>query len=273
MNSKNCYRNRYKALIESNLSILPEKIDEVFGDHPTASVYYYLGYLGRNAEAEAKARTERAMEADTDPSSSAPAMFAGMVTEQDQQKAFAYGYISALHKAHVYSPALLLHGDNMVRRVVEDTYGWLSDAQGELVVLTASGLKRKIKTYLSHSSKQVYTHIGTLSDAFITGYQTAFLQFDRYDRCLFMDGHVLATQIIGDLVAFDVAEENAQRACARIIVQEFGNPEQFRAALREQAILTNDGNLVPNPDSPGQDADASDSDRSTEVSFSGTLLQ
>lgn len=196
-----------------NSANLPEDIDKIFGDHPTASAFYYIGFLEKYTEAQLRT---------------------SQVREISQRTAFCYGYLSALHKAHIYSPVLFPYEDEdegieMASVIVNYVETWLCcnvnvyEDKKDLVGLNTISfdLKEDIGYYLYADDACGRVRLGTLTNAFVTGYIAAFVQHHKYDRCLFLQEEERLAAILCDMITFEKSEFDARMARNRIIAQAF----------------------------------------------------
>lgn len=211
---------------------LPHNVDQLFDDCPQESFRYYLG-IDFELEAANKMATN------TDMESARPKFFDALTPEVSLQKAFVYGYVSALHKSHTYSPALLLHGDQRVNYVIAEVTR-MPESFDYIISLrdciTDSGIL--------NPANLVHVRITELPDAFLAGYQAAFVCHGKYDRCLFLEGTALRSEVFCGLTAYLNSEENARRATARIVMRD-ANRQKFRTMLFGTGAIDDQGNPVP----------------------------
>lgn len=197
-----------------------ESRDALFATDVTESALYYLGpYLKNHPNL--------------------------LLPETEAQKAFTYGYVCALHKSHTLNAALFIHGQELLTYVKGSVREALQDPRPAYLLVTAE-LTERIGRYLFDANENRNLTGDDISDAFIAGYQTAFICNDKYDRCLFMYGHALHVEVLAGIISYREKEENARRAAARIIVNKYGsgNKNRLRAQGFENQRLNDNGQLV-----------------------------
>lgn len=197
----------------------PESREAVYAVDPTQSAFYYLSSYFRNA----------------------PDL---TIAIEEIQKAFIYGYVCALHKSHTLNAALFLHGQELIHYIESEVDQALSvDRSAHL--LKATELAQPIDKYLFNIIEGCNAPGTDMPEAFLTGYKSAFICNNKFDRCLFMYGHLLHCEVLAAMLSYQQSEENARRAAARIVFNKYAtNNTTFRPIVRNDQHLNDDGQLV-----------------------------
>lgn len=136
-----------------------------------------------------------------------------LIPQSEFRLAFVDGYIYALHKTHTIteSPFCILNPEDIVDRVKEEVSTVIPP-----IARTKPNLKTDIHEYLHVDDELIHRSSINLPNAFISGYLTGLYKSYKYDRCLFMEGQELRSQIFADLFTFEEKEKNVRYAALRI---------------------------------------------------------
>ncbi len=206
--------------------------DAAFAADPTLSALYYL----TNTFGDLGCIT---VKKDTPQESQLPTPF--LVSDLDVQEAFAYGYACAIHKSHTLHVALYLHGQELLRCVESDVSDALGRKESSQILETA-GLIDPIVRFLFNTEGLSCMQSSLLKEAFLAGYQTAFICIGKYDRCLTMTEHMLHSEVLSSMILYREKEENSRRASARVIFNRYAvKKDEFKT----DGVASTDGDDIP----------------------------
>lgn len=142
-----------------------------------------------------------------------------LTTKDACMEALAIGYQTAMVRSRTYSPTLFHERYDQTANFVEDHIF----EEGEII--------RTIDLW-NHEAYIAISDILQLHDdddipkpwmrlAFIFGYQFGLYEVKKYDDCLLGEGHLVESCIIADLLCQRKKIENAIRARARIISNQY----------------------------------------------------
>lgn len=166
-------------------------------------------------------------------------------SNEDLSKAFTWGYIASLHVHAILDCEILFEEDiNHARASIRGKVRSECKFSSVTAKIIHANLWDQTARYL-FSDKSIHDVDETCRDAFIAGYKVALVANNRYDYCLFEDGHGVECSIMADLLSYDKKRENAARASARIVIAKYGlNREEYREMILNDKKADDTGKVI-----------------------------
>ncbi len=204
----------------------------------------YVFYLGCDFEKAAAERVQKALD------DSMPAFLSARVPQPELKKAFAWGYVHALHKCRIASPMLMEQGEDVLEsvwsEVCNDTKLMCIASTVYVDSLAGQTLKWQIVNYFLDNSELSSMHIVNLSRAFLAGYWAAHIVHHQYNYHLlfFSDVAELRNTTYCDLNEFWEEVENDRRYCNSLAEEWYrGDKEKFCLELWPDDVVGDDGEV------------------------------